>query len=133
MNAESSCPLYEFSIDGQTIFAHAVLLVMVANEVIPSPGAGSDWQRFEAFVIKRARTVFGQWPAYLVRPSTSVSSDRFTGIRVFASCSSFRPDSPEMIQKALLVWHQESAEISFSNSVQLCEVPWSELAEEVDY
>jgi hypothetical protein len=114
------------------------MLQLISNELFPVGEAHPHRQGFTRFLLERAQQLFGKWPVHIVFPelaSTQCNQEiRFTGIRVYASCCSFSDQDPHTIEKLILIWHQESMEISFPQSVpaMLNGIAWIELAAKVD-
>lgn len=89
------------------------------------------------FITKRSQETFGRWPVHFVdrNEQQRQSGNAFTGYRVTANCSAFDPNNPNIIEKAILIWHQSSNCLAVSDTVlrQIADLNWTQFAEATDY
>lgn len=99
--------LFTTYIDDRKITCTSLLIDYVQDQTIPVYDNRIAWGEFSKFIVQRSQNVLGKWPVHVIPIATANSDEpRFTGFRVFAKCSSFRPDEPNMIEYGILVWHE---------------------------
>lgn len=112
------------------------MLEALVNEPIPVRENTPGWKRSRDFHEERAQKIHGAWPVHFVDQEFlhEPDSQRYSGFRVLANCSSFLEHDPDAIEKAILIWYDQDIKISFHDlSPRLAEFPWDDFVEAVDY
>lgn len=131
MESESgrSDSLFTTRCGDRVIFCIGLLAQYRGNEQIEA----ATW----LFIAKRSQETFGCWPVHFVDRNEQQRQSRtaFTGYRVTANCSAFNPNNPNIIEKAILIWHQTSNRLAVSDTVlrQIADLNWTQFAEATDY